>query len=409
MQQNQGSQIDWRLWIDPRADRPDDPPIFKNIPLSVAFLLGSRGIDESEDDLIKRFPGLTREHLAAVHAYLAEILRSRDISTITRVAAIESWRDDIERDFDATTRSEVRELNKEARVLKRIILLVGLGTVGVVGITLYNVKSIANDAAAQVQISLDRKTQSIQQYIDEKRASIEQSMKQTLDNEQRQLDGVDRSIKEEVKRRVTPEFVEGRAIESAKGLIQGELAKNLDEFLSVYIDGMSASVDSYLASQLLKPQDVEAKFFDPDQMQELAYSVRGISRRYGGQASFRSLPVERRDALMAMFRGVLERALGHRRNAVYYYTRSLESDPTFPDVKILLARTLTEVRLFDPAKKQFVIPNRKKAISLLQEAIKANDIQSSPEVEMWRSEISLLEQNYSEAVQVASNQIDHQK
>src|SRR5205814_258447 len=118
------SVMNWQVYITGDPNLPDDKPMFKigpaGILLSVKEVLAARTPGQTEQQLASQYPGLTVDHLAAAHAYAAELIKAK--TTKARLGALEEWCREFDTRFDRKTREEVKRLSYQMRIWKKILI-----------------------------------------------------------------------------------------------------------------------------------------------------------------------------------------------------------------------------------------------------------------------------------------------
>lgn len=66
--------MDWKDYIEERADVMDGKPVFKGTRVTVEHVLQELAAGMAEDELLRGHPRLTRDHLRAAWAYAAAVI-----------------------------------------------------------------------------------------------------------------------------------------------------------------------------------------------------------------------------------------------------------------------------------------------------------------------------------------------
>jgi uncharacterized protein (DUF433 family) len=77
--------MDWRDKIDLNPSVLAGKPVVRGSRLSVDFILGLMGQGRSEIDILRNYPGITHEDIAACLQYASEILQSEKVYPATLV------------------------------------------------------------------------------------------------------------------------------------------------------------------------------------------------------------------------------------------------------------------------------------------------------------------------------------
>jgi uncharacterized protein (DUF433 family) len=77
--------MDWRDKIDLNPSVLAGKPVVRGTRLSVDFILGLMGQGWSEIDVLRNYPGITHEDIAACLQYASEILQSEKVYPATLV------------------------------------------------------------------------------------------------------------------------------------------------------------------------------------------------------------------------------------------------------------------------------------------------------------------------------------
>jgi uncharacterized protein (DUF433 family) len=77
--------MDWRDKIDLNPSVLAGKPVVRGSRLSVDFILGLMGQGWSEIDVLRNYPGITHEDIAACLQYASEILQSEKVYPATLV------------------------------------------------------------------------------------------------------------------------------------------------------------------------------------------------------------------------------------------------------------------------------------------------------------------------------------
>jgi uncharacterized protein (DUF433 family) len=77
--------MDWRDKIDLNPSVLAGKPVVRGSRLSVDFILGLMGQGWSEIDVVRNYPGITHEDIAASLQYASEILQSEKVYPATLV------------------------------------------------------------------------------------------------------------------------------------------------------------------------------------------------------------------------------------------------------------------------------------------------------------------------------------
>jgi uncharacterized protein (DUF433 family) len=71
--------MNWRDYIEQRADVIGGKPVFKGTRLTVQLILERLGDGAPDDDLLRAYPTLRAEHIRAAQAYAAAVLASDEV------------------------------------------------------------------------------------------------------------------------------------------------------------------------------------------------------------------------------------------------------------------------------------------------------------------------------------------
>ncbi|HEU4395094.1 MAG TPA: DUF433 domain-containing protein [Planctomycetota bacterium] len=66
--------MDWKAYIEERADVMNGKPVFKGTRVTVEHVLRELADGMSEEELLRGHPRLTRDHLRAAWAYAAAVI-----------------------------------------------------------------------------------------------------------------------------------------------------------------------------------------------------------------------------------------------------------------------------------------------------------------------------------------------
>jgi uncharacterized protein (DUF433 family) len=77
--------MDWRDKIDLNPSVLVGKPVVRGSRLSVDFILGLMGRGWSEIDVLRNYPGITHEDIAACLQYASEILQSEKVYPATQI------------------------------------------------------------------------------------------------------------------------------------------------------------------------------------------------------------------------------------------------------------------------------------------------------------------------------------
>ena len=66
--------MDWKVYIEERADVMNGKPVFKGTRVTVEHVLRELADGMSEEELLRGHPRLTRDHLRAAWAYAAAVI-----------------------------------------------------------------------------------------------------------------------------------------------------------------------------------------------------------------------------------------------------------------------------------------------------------------------------------------------